>query len=86
MNATDVSQIVRDPEEPWDDDIERRLWELADELPVPSLRSALKMAWGEVTHRFGVHTWVRHKRYDEVSDSLVDVGTVCLFCSRGRSG
>lgn len=86
MNATETSQIVRDPREPWDDAIKRRLEELADGLPRISLFTSLKLAVGERIHPLGIHTWVRHKRWDQISDRLIDVGVVCMFCNQGKTG
>lgn len=84
MNATETSQIVHDPDA--SDALIIRIGELVYDEPQMSRRTELKITLGRILHPFGIHTWVRHKRYDETSDRLVDVGLVCWHCPLGRRG
>lgn len=84
MNA-DTSQIVMPPDGRQDTFAER-IEELAKGLPPMKRRTAAKLYYGLAIHWLGFHTYVRHMRYDNSSNKLVNVGRVCMFCSRGLSG
>ena len=81
MNEPNAYQIVLDPED--DRSIEVRVTQLAMEMPKTSWRVGARLWFGFAIHPLGIHTFVRHKRYDEVSDRLIDVGRVCMFCTLG---
>lgn len=82
MNATELSQIVIDPEDRTTDlllrlapqaDQQDRIWPLA------------KVLVGRFLHPFGVHTWVRWRHYDKASDQVLDMpGVVCQWCPKAR--
>lgn len=84
MNATETSQVVLHPDETLDDLVERRIIELLEKEgePLVPKRLRIKLLLGTALHPFGVHTWVRHKRYE--ADRLIDVGVVCAYCSKGK--
>ena len=84
MNVTETSQVVRSPDEDVSAAIEERVLSLLEQEPPITLRVALKLRFGRMLHIGGIHTWVRHMRYDDASDRLIDVGLVCWFCSRGK--
>lgn len=87
MNATEISQVVHDPRHPDQSaELMARLRALADQEPKMSFWTHLKLDLGELLHPLGVHTWVRHKTLDHASDTLVDVGIVCWFCTKGKRG
>ncbi len=83
MNATETWQAVVDPDRDPPDELIAKLEAMAAADPL-SVSTKLKILLGAVLHRLGIHTWVRHRRYDEGSDRMVDVGIVCWFCSEGR--
>ena len=83
MNATETWQVVRSPEEDLSDELIAKLEALSEADPIP--RSAkVKILLGQFLHRLGIHTWVRHRRWDERSDRMIDVGVVCWYCPTGR--
>lgn len=84
MNDTEEFRLVRSPSEPLTTKIAARMNELSDAQPAISKRMAVKILFHGIFHRFGSHYWVRHYRYDDASDKLVDVGRVCWFCPRAR--
>ena len=86
MNATETSQVVRSPDETMTAAIEERILDLIEEQAPLTGRTSIKLRIGQLLHLLSIHTWVRHMRYDDASDKLVDVGMVCWFCSRGKRG
>jgi len=82
MNVTEFSQVVREPgDEQWTEEIYHRVGELLDQEPWTK-EVYIKLTIGRILHPFGIHSWVRHKRYDFASMKLIDVGRVCWFCPR----
>lgn len=83
MNVTETDQVVLSPD---DRGFIERVKELTKGLPDPSLWTAFKLWLGRTLHPVGVHTWVRHLRYDANLDGLIDVGQVCYWCPKARRG
>jgi hypothetical protein len=82
MNVTDASQIVVDPNDDLTEALQFRLEELSYSINT-NRRTQVKLWFGSAVHWLGIHTFVRHMRYDPSSDALVDVGRVCMYCSVG---
>lgn len=82
MNATELSQIVVDP----DDKTPSLIIKLAAEAESNDpLWPSIKVRIGQILHPFGVHTWVRWRHYDAASGKVIDMnGVICQFCSKAR--
>jgi hypothetical protein len=82
MNATELSQIVVDP----DDKTVDLMLRLAGECDgTDPLWPTIKVTIGRVLHPLGIHTWVRWRHYDKMSDKVIDMnGEVCTWCPRAR--
>jgi protein gp37 len=85
MNIPEVYQVVIDPREEVSDTLMKRIEKLAHNMPDFSLMVKAKLWFGMAVHPLGVHTLVRHMRYDPNSDRLIQVGRVCMYCSKGLS-
>lgn len=82
MNATELSQIVVDPEDRSTALFLRLSAEADRDDP---LWPTVKLLIGRLLHRFGVHTWVRWRHYDAVSDQVIDMnGVVCQWCPKAK--
>lgn len=77
-----TSQVVRSPDDPWNEEIVAKLKEYIHRNPIDRKTKA-KLVLGWLIHPF-THTWVRHKRYDDASDRIIDVGIVCYYCPTGK--
>lgn len=83
MNATELSQIVVDPEDKTVA-LMLRLAAETNDTPDP-LWPSIKVQVGKHLHRLGIHTWVRWRHYDAVSDTIIDMnGEVCQWCPKAR--
>jgi hypothetical protein len=82
MNATELSQIVVDPEDKSTDLLLKLSYETDTKDP---LWPTIKVWIGKSLHPLGIHTWVRWRHYDKASDQVIDMnGVVCCFCSKAQ--
>jgi len=82
MNATELSQIVIDPE----DRSAALLLQLAAEADQHDpLWPLIKVHVGKLLHPLGVHTWVRWRHYDAASGQVIEMGgVVCQWCPKAE--